>query len=112
MFIAFYLDANCNKYFGILLLKLFSLSGPVGWALNPMIERVTELPPKINLSFIYGSRSWIDREPAYDIKEMLLDRSVTIDVIQGAGHHVYADNVGKFNQLVNSICKCVDDCNQ
>ena len=77
-----------------------------------MIERIAELPPKINLSFIYGSRSWIDREPAYDIKETLVDRNISIDVIQGAGHHVYADNVGKFNQLVNSICKSVDEGDQ
>lgn len=70
-----------------------------------MIGRISEVPPKINLSFIYGSKSWVDRTAGFEIQKTLTDRNISIDVMNGAGHHVYADDVQEFNRLVNCICE-------
>lgn len=86
-----------------------SLTAGLGWAKYPMIQRIAELHPDINLTFIYGARSWIDRQPALQIKCLLSDRSVDVHVIQGAGHHVYADKHELFNELVNSTCQEVEE---
>ena len=86
-----------------------SLTLPMGWAKFPMIQRVGDLHPEVDLTFIHGSKSWVDRQPAIQIKYLLNDRSVEIHVIQGAGHHVYADKHENFNQLVTSTCRSVDE---
>ena len=86
-----------------------SLTGGLGWAKFPMIQRIADLHPDINLTFIYGARSWIDRQPALQIKCLLSDRSVDVHVIQGAGHHVYADKHDMFNDLVNATCREVEE---
>lgn len=86
-----------------------SLTGGLGWAKFPMIQRIADLHPDINLTFIYGARSWIDRQPALQIKCLLSDRSVDVHVIQGAGHHVYADKHDMFNELVNATCREVEE---
>lgn len=74
-----------------------ALAQKAGWAKFPIIQRIGELHPDIELTFIYGSRSWIDRQPGFQIKYLLRDRLVDIHVIQGAGHHVYADKHTTFN---------------
>ncbi|XP_054163083.1 (Lyso)-N-acylphosphatidylethanolamine lipase-like isoform X1 [Oppia nitens] len=84
-----------------------SLSTSLGWARNPMIDRITELHPEINMTFIYGSRSWIDRQPGFQTKYLLGDR-VNVEIIQGSGHHVYADKSEEFNELVAKVCHTVD----
>ena len=84
-----------------------SLSTRLGWAKNPMIERIGQLHNDIDLTFIFGARSWIDRQPGFQTKYLLGDR-VTVHVIQGAGHHVYADRHTDFNQLVAKVCDSVD----
>lgn len=81
-----------------------TLSLPTGWAKNPMIQRLDKLDPKIDLSFIYGERSWIDRQPGLQVKQMCSERSVDVHVIHGAGHHVYADKLQDFNRIVRKSC--------
>jgi len=85
-----------------------SVSSQMGWARYPMINRVTELHQDIDLTFIYGSRSWIDRQPGFQTKYLLGDR-VNVHVIQGSGHHVYADKPDEFNDLVSKACYSVDE---
>lgn len=108
----------------------------------PMLERIIELEPHIDLTFIYGSRSWVDRQSGFQAKYLLATSAtsrtpsmiegivtraaeavhaanggyyrnadtgddherVSIHVMQGAGHHVYADMVEDFNQLVLQTC--------
>lgn len=65
-----------------------SLVLPHGWAKYPMMKRIHELQDHINITFIYGSRSWIDRQPAFQIKRSLGDERVDIQVIQGAGTNI------------------------
>lgn len=105
-----------------------------GWARMPMLERVMGLEPHITLSFIFGSRSWIDRQSGFQTKYILATAAnsatalavppaatssdtdtadqaaerVNVHILQGAGHHVYADNHEEFNQLVMNICTEVD----
>lgn len=86
-----------------------TLTGRDAYAKMPMIDRVSQLSSKINLTFIFGSISWIDSEPGYQIKNMLPDHDVQINIIDGAGHHVYVDRLEEFNTLINKACKDVDD---
>ncbi|XP_074595572.1 1-acylglycerol-3-phosphate O-acyltransferase ABHD5-like [Brevipalpus obovatus] len=85
-----------------------ALSLPRGWAKYPMVYRIGELHEDISLTFIYGARSWIDREPAIQIKYILGDSRVSLHIVKGAGHHVYADKAKEFNEIVNSACNFVD----
>ncbi|KAJ6215713.1 hypothetical protein RDWZM_010213 [Blomia tropicalis] len=128
-----------------------TLSTPTGWARMPMLDRIIELDPSITLSFIYGSRSWIDRQSGFQAKYILATASnnivsnnhhhhhhhqyhqiggrhhhyssndnssdenedeeperVNVHIIQGAGHHVYADDPEQFNRLVMDICTDID----
>ncbi|KAI7689097.1 Protein ABHD4 [Sarcoptes scabiei] len=108
------------------------LCSSTGWAILPMIERVHELHRDIRLTFLYGSRSWIDRQTGLQAKYILatkvpqastnlipsinyddsddyeIDERVDVHVIDGAGHHVYADKPEKFNELVITVCENAD----
>ncbi|KAK8392715.1 hypothetical protein O3P69_014861 [Scylla paramamosain] len=55
------------------------------------------------ITLIYGARSWVDHDPGFQIKYMRKDTFVDVQVIQGAGHHVYADKARAFNSIVNNI---------
>nr|CAH0110460.1 unnamed protein product [Daphnia galeata] len=80
-----------------------------GWAKYPMLHRIPALRSDIPLTFIYGARSWVDRQPGQLIKESRKESSVELHVIGGAGHHVYADKTDEFHRLVLSACKTVDN---
>lgn len=86
-----------------------AMSGSHGWAKHPMINRIADLEPNIPITFIYGSRSWVDRNPGIQVKYTRLHSYVDVQVIQGSGHHVYADKATNFNRLVLKICNNVDE---
>jgi abhydrolase domain-containing protein, putative len=86
-----------------------ALALPFGWAKFPMINRISDIDPGPTITFIYGSRSWIERQTAFQIKYLLGDSRVDVHVIQGAGHHVYADKSAEFNNLINEICLNIDE---
>ncbi|KAI0229102.1 1-acylglycerol-3-phosphate O-acyltransferase ABHD5 [Lamellibrachia satsuma] len=81
---------------------------PIGWAKHPMIRRVNDLPLDIPISMLYGSRSWIDSSVGWQVKFQRNDTYVDIQVIKGAGHHIYADKAEEFNTSINRICRMVD----
>lgn len=87
-----------------------ALSLPRGWAKYPMIHRIKDLRLDITLTLIQGARSWVDREQinGVKIKCVLGDHRVSLHVIQGAGHHVYADKPDEFNNIVNTACNIAD----
>ena len=87
-----------------------SLNESFGWAKRPMMERLAaQLSPSVPASFIYGSRSWMDSGPGYRLQSDLRTNSyVGVEVVQGAGHHVYADRPDAFNLIVTQLCAKID----
>ncbi|KAH8372948.1 hypothetical protein KR009_008779 [Drosophila setifemur] len=75
-----------------------------GWAKHPMIHRIGDVRSDIPITFIYGSRSWIDSSSGEKIKSQRGTNMVDIKVVTGAGHHVYADKPDVFNRYVNETC--------
>ena len=82
---------------------------PYGWAKHPMIYRIGNVNRDIPITMIYGSRSWIDHNTGKETKERRSGCYVDVQVITGAGHHVYVDKPEKFNDLVEGICQTVDN---
>ncbi|KAL8605156.1 hypothetical protein ACOMHN_031097 [Nucella lapillus] len=85
-----------------------SLTWNVGWAKRPMIERMVALTPDLPVTFIYGSHSWMNRDAAWGYMKTREQGYVDVEIIRGAGHHVYAERWDAFNSLVNTIASCVD----
>ncbi|XP_022226806.2 (Lyso)-N-acylphosphatidylethanolamine lipase isoform X1 [Drosophila obscura] len=75
-----------------------------GWAKHPMINRIKDVRSDIPITFIYGSRSWIDSSSGEKIKSQRGNKMVDIKIVTGAGHHVYADKPDVFNRYVNETC--------
>ncbi|EDV59628.1 protein ABHD4 [Drosophila erecta] len=75
-----------------------------GWAKHPMIHRIKDVRSNIPITFIYGSRSWIDSSSGEKIKSQRGSNMVDIKIVTGAGHHVYADKPDVFNRYVNETC--------
>ncbi|XP_067002394.2 1-acylglycerol-3-phosphate O-acyltransferase ABHD5 isoform X2 [Anabrus simplex] len=85
-----------------------SMMSGFGWAKNPMINRLDTLHPDIPITLIYGSRSWVDNAPGETIKEKRPGSYVNVQIISGAGHHVYADKYEAFNKHVIEACALTD----
>uniref|UniRef100_A0A914XJ50 1-acylglycerol-3-phosphate O-acyltransferase ABHD5 n=1 Tax=Plectus sambesii TaxID=2011161 RepID=A0A914XJ50_9BILA len=86
-----------------------TMSVPFGWAKRPMIDRLPTLHPSVPITFIYGGKSWIDSSPGYEMQHQLRPHSyVNVQIIKGAGQHVYLDSPDAFNQAVGEICEMVD----
>ncbi|CAG5136162.1 unnamed protein product [Candidula unifasciata] len=79
-----------------------------GWAKKPIIERIGLWPEDLDVTFIYGARSWVDSSYGKVAKKLRPRSYVDVQVIVGAGHHVYADRPGAFNDMVHKICEAVD----
>jgi pimeloyl-ACP methyl ester carboxylesterase len=87
-----------------------TLSASFGWAKRPMIDRLPSLKKDVPITFIYGSRSWMDAGPGYEMQQNLRpDAYVNVQVVSGAGHHVYADEAERFNSLTTDVCRLVDN---
>uniref|UniRef100_A0A915L6G9 AB hydrolase-1 domain-containing protein n=1 Tax=Romanomermis culicivorax TaxID=13658 RepID=A0A915L6G9_ROMCU len=87
-----------------------TLSLPYGWAKRPMVERIFALNENVPITFIYGSRSWIDSQPGYEIQRVIRpDCYVRVEMISGAGHHLYADQSEVFNDLILDVCEMIDE---
>ncbi|XP_068146908.1 (Lyso)-N-acylphosphatidylethanolamine lipase [Drosophila tropicalis] len=81
-----------------------SMMQSFGWAKNPMIHRIKDVRADIPITFIYGSRSWIDSSSGEVIKSQRGSQMVDLKIVSGAGHHVYADKPDVFNRYVNETC--------
>lgn len=82
---------------------------PYGWAKNPMILRIAEIKDNIPMTVVYGSRSWMDHTSGYSVKYLRPNSRVSVHVIKGAGHHVYADQKEAFNDIVKQVFQEVDE---
>uniref|UniRef100_A0A914XLM6 1-acylglycerol-3-phosphate O-acyltransferase ABHD5 n=1 Tax=Plectus sambesii TaxID=2011161 RepID=A0A914XLM6_9BILA len=100
---------HCNAQYPSGEIAFKTMTIPFGWAKRPMIDRLPKLHPSVPMTFIFGGKSWIDPGPGYELKQQLRPHSyVDIQVIKGAGHHVYVDAPEAFNQAVSDICDVVD----
>lgn len=80
-----------------------------GWAKDPMLNRIDKLHKDIPITILYGSRSWVDNAPGDVIREKRNNSYVNVQVISGAGHHVYADKAEIFNSQVIQACTISDE---
>lgn len=95
---------HCNAQYPSGETAFRSLSIPYGWAKYPMIHRVKEIDSDIPMTVLYGSRSWMDSSAGYNIKYLREKSYVNIQIIKGAGHHIYADRAIEFNDCINDVC--------
>lgn len=81
-----------------------SITGHLGYAQRPMLNRIVDLDPSIPVTFIYGARSWMDQNSGRATQSILSQNHVEVFSIKGAGHHVYADRPELFHQIVKTVC--------
>ncbi|XP_047518113.1 (Lyso)-N-acylphosphatidylethanolamine lipase isoform X1 [Pieris napi] len=79
-----------------------------GWAKNPMVRRVDKLHPALPVTVLYGSRSWVDNTTGQQLAQHRPDSDTNVQVINGAGHHIYLDKPDLFNKYVNEACARAD----
>ena len=87
----------------------FYMQIPFGWARRPMLERLDHLDSNISMTFIYGTRSWMDNSTGEKVYSMRPDSYVDVHYVKGAGHHVYVERPDIFNDIVNRTCCLVDE---
>lgn len=80
---------------------------PFGYAKYPMIHRVKDIDSAVPMTILYGSRSWVDSTTGYNIKYLRQKSFVDVQIIPGAGHHIYSDQPERFNWTVSDICNQV-----
>ncbi|XP_030043747.1 (Lyso)-N-acylphosphatidylethanolamine lipase [Microcaecilia unicolor] len=79
-----------------------------GWAKRPMMSRIHLIPRDLPITFVYGAESWIDLSTGEKAKRERPGSYVKTVAIEGASHHVYADQPHPFNVVVRDICDDVD----
>jgi len=81
-----------------------------GWARHPMGTqcRLETLRPELAITLVHGSRSWVDRDPGFRVQYHRPESHVSVEVIQGAGHHVYADRPERFNAVLRNLGRRAD----
>ncbi|OZC05951.1 hydrolase, alpha/beta domain protein [Onchocerca flexuosa] len=96
-----------------------NMSFSFGWAKRPMLKRIIDLPSEVPMTFIYGSKSWIDsssgievqneRRNAYvDVQNLYERICFALKIINGAGHHVYVDQKELFNNVLSDLFDKID----
>ncbi|XP_065674846.1 1-acylglycerol-3-phosphate O-acyltransferase ABHD5 [Hydra vulgaris] len=96
---------HCNAQFPSGEMAFKSLSIPYGWAKYPMIHRIKEINANVCMTVLFGSRSWMDTTSGYSIKYLRYPSEVNVKIINGAGHHIFADSPSEFNTAVLDACK-------
>ncbi|CAG5036095.1 unnamed protein product [Parnassius apollo] len=79
-----------------------------GWAKNPMVHRVGQLDPALPITVMYGSRSWVDNSTGELLCQNRPNSKTYVQVLNGAGHHVYLDKPDLFNKYVVEACDRAD----
>ena len=73
-----------------------------------MLRRIGGLDPRVPVTFIYGSRSWIDSGSGIEVESTRPESFVEVKIVQAAGHHVYADATEEFNEIIQEVSDIVD----
>lgn len=96
---------HCNAMYPSGEVAFRSMMDNSGWAKHPIITRINDLDKSVSMTFICGSRSWANSQPGLQIKYSRLSSFVDVQVIDCAGHHIYADRAEQFNALIFRICE-------
>uniref|UniRef100_A0AC35TW66 AB hydrolase-1 domain-containing protein n=1 Tax=Rhabditophanes sp. KR3021 TaxID=114890 RepID=A0AC35TW66_9BILA len=78
------------------------------WAKRPMCHRFGNLDSKVPVTFICGSKSWIDPTPLYELQAKNTNINIEVQVVEDAGHHVYADQPEDFNQAMCELSDLIE----
>jgi pimeloyl-ACP methyl ester carboxylesterase len=78
-----------------------SLCEDFGWAKAPLQSRLLTLDPKVPVTLMYGKESWMSRKAGQRVRTDLAPRADYYG-IEWAGHHIYADNVPRFNEILTT----------
>ena len=97
---------NASKPTGEFAFKI--LNKYLGYTYLPMVNRMTKLRPGLPVTFIFGSDSFITSDSGHTTKKLLKSSDVEVHVLEGAGHHVYAEKTGDFHKIVNDRCDKFD----
>lgn len=76
----------------------------LGWAQNPMIDRIGDVSTDIPIMMIHGEDSWVDSSICEEVRNIRSKSVVNVEIIKNAGHHVYVDQPETFNELVKAAC--------
>ena len=76
-----------------------TLNESLGWARNPLSDRLPSLESSVSVAMLYGSKTWMDPEAGYRVAGQLGPRA-SFQIIDRSGHHIYVDNHGQFNDVV------------
>eukprot|EP01112_Ceratiomyxa_fruticulosa_P012061 TRINITY_DN3320_c0_g2_i3.p1 TRINITY_DN3320_c0_g2~~TRINITY_DN3320_c0_g2_i3.p1 ORF type:complete len:364 (-),score=71.91 TRINITY_DN3320_c0_g2_i3:138-1229(-) len=79
-----------------------ALSQNLGWAKNPLIDRLPLLPSTVPTTFIYGERTWMDIDAGTEVCNKMKGPSRLV-LIKDATHHLYIDNHQSFNDTVLEV---------
>ncbi|CAN8074461.1 unnamed protein product [Agarophyton chilense] len=71
------------------------------YARKPLAERMIHL--KTPTSFLYGDRDWMSSHYAEKVCEQM-KAPASVHIVEGAGHHLYFDNVRAFRDLILESC--------
>ncbi|VDK66103.1 unnamed protein product [Onchocerca ochengi] len=85
-----------------------NMSFSFGWARRPMLKRIIDLPSEVPMTFIYGSKSWIDSSSGIEVQNERRNAYVDVQIINGAGHHVYVDQKELFNNVLSDLFDKID----
>ncbi|KAL3997435.1 Alpha/beta hydrolase family protein [Acanthocheilonema viteae] len=85
-----------------------NMSFSFGWAKRPMLKRIIDLSPEVPITFIYGSKSWIDSSSGIEVQNERQNAYVDVQVINGAGHYVYVDQKEVFNSVLSDLFDKID----
>jgi len=86
-----------------------TLTRAFGWPLRPMLHRFPGIDVKVPVTFVCGSKSWVNCDPVFEIQGNRKNSYVDVKIVPGAGHHVYADQPEKFNEILASVSEIVDE---
>lgn len=96
-------QCNSDNPTGEIAFKRLLNGGP--WAKHPIGERMKEnFPSDIPVTFIYGGKTWMRTDYGEIIKDSRPESYTNIEFVEGAGHHVYADNADDFNKYALNAC--------
>lgn len=100
------------RFFGLFLsgeIAFQTIADKLRYAKHPMDERILSLREDIPIWFVYGDKSWMEKHQSVFVKENRPGSFVSVEIIENAGHHVYADQPELFNVYMHEVFEQIDE---